>query len=336
MMDKQQKKRLAILDVLRHSGDVVSSTRITELLTAQNVYISERSVRLYLRELDEEGLTQNLGRRGRSITEKGRREADASRVLEGVGLLSGKIDLMAYQMDFDPALRRGSVVVNVSSIPIGEFTEERLDLIERVFSKGYSMGTLLTLLGAGESCGGHTIPEGHIGIGTVCSITMNGVLLRRGVPTTSRFGGLIELHNGVPSHFSDIIHYDGTSIDPLVVFIRSGMADYIGAVTTGNGRIGVSFREFPSDSVDAVRSISKQLETIGLGSLLCLGGPGQSLYGVSVGPQRVGAIIIGGLNPMSIFEETGVRVRSSALSGLVDFNNLFHYTELRERLDDLK
>ncbi len=335
-MDKQQKKRLAILDVLRHSGDVVSSTRITELLTAQNVDISERSVRLYLRELDEEGLTQNLGRRGRAITEKGRREADASRVLEGVGLLSGKIDLMAYQMDFDPALRRGSVVVNVSSIPIGEFTEKRLDLIERVFSKGYSMGKLLTLLGAGESCGGHTIPEGHIGIGTVCSITMNGVLLRRGVPTTSRFGGLIQLHNGVPSHFSDIIHYDGTSIDPLVVFIRSGMADYIGAVTTGNGRIGVSFREFPSDSVDAVRSISKQLETIGLGSLLCLGSPGQSLYGVSVGPQRVGAIIIGGLNPMSIFEETGVRVRSSALSGLVDFNNLFHYTELKDRLAALK
>jgi repressor of nif and glnA expression len=331
-MDKRQKKRLAILDVLNRSGQVLSSTRITELLIGQDIDISERSVRLYLGELDEEGLTENLGRRGRIITEKGKHEADASRVLEGIGLLSGKIDSMAYKMDFDPALRRGTVVVNVSFIPLEGFTEERRKLIEMVFAKGYSMGTLLTLFAPGESCGNMTIPEGSVGIGTVCSITLNGVLLRRGVPTTSRFGGLIELSDGHPVRFVDIIHYDGTSIDPLVVFIRSGMADYIGAVTTGNGRIGASFREFPADSVETVRSISKQLETIGLGSLLCLGNPGQSLYGVPVGPQRVGAIIIGGLNPMSIFEETGLRVRSSALSGLVDFNNLFHYTELKDRL----
>ena len=331
-MDKRQKKRLAILDALSRSGQVLSSTRITELLLGQGMDISERSVRIYLCELDKEGLTENLGRRGRLITEKGKHEADASRVLEGIGLLSGKIDAMAYRMDFDPALRRGSVVINVSIIPIDEFTAERRKLIEKVFMKGYSMGILLALFAPGESCGGYTVPEGHVGIGTVCSITLNGVLLRRGVPTTSRFGGLIELRDGEPARFTDIIHYDGTSIDPLVVFIRSGMADYMGAVITGNGRIGASFREFPADSVEAVRSISSQLETIGLGSLLRLGNPGQSLYGVAVGPQRVGAIIIGGLNPMSIFEETGLRVRSSALSGLIDFNSLFHYSELKDRL----
>jgi repressor of nif and glnA expression len=198
------------------------------------------------------------------------------------------------------------------------------------------MGTLLALFSPGEKFGSVSIPAGHVGIGTVCSITLNGVLLRRGVPTVSRFGGLIELREGVPTRFVDIIHYDGTSIDPLVVFIRSGMADYIGAVTTGNGRIGASFREFPADSIDAVRGISKQLETLGLGSLLCLGNPGQGLYGVPVGPQRVGAIIIGGLNPMSIFEETGVHIQSSALSCLIDYNSLFHYSELKDRLAALK
>ena len=331
-MDKREKKRLAILETLHRSGELLSSARITERLMTQGVDISERSVRLYLQELDEEGLTENHGRRGRSITEKGKREAGTSRVLEGIGLLSGKIDAMAYQMDFDPALRRGSVVVNVSAIPLEEFTKERRKLIEKVFSKGYSMGKMLALFEPGESCVDIDIPAGHIGIGTVCSITLNGVLLRRGIPTFSRFGGLMEMRDGRPVRFVDIIHYDGTSIDPLVVFIRSGMADYIGAVTSGNGRIGASFREFPADSIEAVRSISEQLETLGLGSLLCLGNPGQSLYGVPVGPQRVGAIIIGGLNPMSIFEETGLRIQSSALSSLVDFNRLFHYSELKNRL----
>ncbi len=331
-MDKREKKKLAILETLHRSNGSLSSANITELLNSQDVDISERTVRLYLQELDQEGLTENRGRRGRVITDKGKREAGTSRVLERIGLLSGKIDAMAYRMDFDPALRRGSVVVNVSAVPLKEFTDERRKLIEKVFSKGYSMGKLLALFESGDDTVGIDIPEGYIGIGTVCSITLNGVLLRRGIPTFSRFGGLLELSDGDPTRFVDIIHYDGTSIDPLVVFIRSGMADYMGAVNSGNGRIGASFREFPADSIDAVRSISEQLETIGLGSLLCLGSPGQSLFGVSVGPQRVGAIIIGGLNPMSIFEETGLRIESSALSSLVDFNHLFHYSELKDRL----
>lgn len=331
-MDKREKKKLAILETLHRSSGSLSSTNITELLTAQDVDISERTVRLYLQELDKEGLTENRGRRGRIITDKGKREAGTSRVMERIGLLSGKIDAMAYRMDFDPALRRGSVVVNVSAIPLNEFTGERRKLIEKVFKKGYSMGKLLALFEPGDGRAGFDIPDGHVGIGTVCSITLNGVLLRRGIPTFSRFGGLLELRDGNPTRFADIIHYDGTSIDPLVVFIRSGMADYCGAVNTGNGRIGASFREFPADSIDTVHSISGQLETIGLGSLLCLGSPGQNLYGVPVGPQRVGAIIIGGLNPMSIFEETGLRIESSALSSLVDFNRLFHYSELKDRL----
>lgn len=331
-MDKRDKKKQALLETLHRGGGPLSSRRITELLNARDVDISERTVRLYLQALDEEGLTENRGRRGRVITDKGKREADASRVLERIGLLSGKIDAMAYRMDFDPALRRGSVVINVSAIPRAEFTEARRKLIEKVFAKGYSMGQLLALFEPGETCAGMDIPKGCVGIGTVCSITLNGVLLRRGIPTFSRFGGLLELRGGRPVRFTDIIHYDGTSIDPLVVFIRSGMADYINAVSTGSGRIGASFREFPADSTGAVESISRQLEVIGLGSLLCLGGPGQSLFGVSVGPQRAGAVIIGGLNPMSIFEETGLRVQSSALSGLIDFNRLFHYTELKDRL----
>jgi len=331
-MDKREKKKRAILETLNRSSESLSSASITEKLTAQDVDISERTVRLYLQELDKEGLTENRGRRGRVITDKGKREAGTSRVLERIGLLSGKIDAMAYSMDFDPALRRGTVVVNVSTIPLKEFTDERRKLIERVFKKDYSMGKLLALFTPGDDSVSFEIPDGHIGIGTVCSITLNGVLLRRGIPTFSRFGGLLELRDGKPTRFVDIIHYDGTSIDPLVVFIRSGMADYCGAVTIGNGRIGASFREFPADSIDAVHSISDQLETLGLGSLLCLGNPGQNLYGVPVGPQRVGAIIIGGLNPMSIFEETGLRIESSALSSLVDFNRLFHYSELKDRL----
>jgi len=331
-MDKRERKRLAILDVLRTSEHPIGSSRITDILVAQGIEISERTVRLYLQELDRKGMTENFGRRGRRITPSGMREADDSRVLERVGFLSGKIDTMAFLMDFNPNTCSGSVVVNLSLVSPAEITNERRRLIGKVFAKGYAMGKLMTLFEPGETFSGLTIPDDKIGIGTVCSITLNGVLLRHGVPTFSRFGGLLELAGGRPARFVELINYDGTSIDPLEAFIRSGMADYIGAVTTGNGRIGASFREFPADSIETVRSVSAQLDAIGLGSLMCLGHPGQALYGIPVGPRRSGAVIIGGLNPMSIFEETGLRVPSRALSGIVDFRRLFHYSEFRGQL----
>jgi hypothetical protein len=46
----------------------------------------------------------------------------------------------------------------------------------------------------------------------------------------------------------------------------------------------------------------------------------------------VGAIVIGGLNPVAILEETNVVVHSRALAGLVDFSRLFHYSELEKQL----
>lgn len=331
-MDKREKKRLAILDVLSTSERPMGSSKITDILIAQGIEISERTVRLYLQELDGLGQTENLGRRGRRITESGMREADDSRALERIGFLSGKIDTMAYRMDFDPETYSGSVVVNLSFIKPADITNERRRLIGKVFSKGYAMGKMMALLESGESFSGLTVPSDKIGLATVCSITLNGVLLRHGVPTFSRFGGLLELDGGHPTRFAELINYDGTSIDPLEIFIRGGMADYVGAVTSGNGRIGASFREYPADSLETVRSVAAKLEAIGLGSLMCLGHPGQALYGVPVGPQRAGAVIIGGLNPISIFEETGLRVHSRALCGLIEFQRLFHYSEFREQL----
>ena len=334
-MNKREKKRLAILDVLSTSERPLGSSKITDILVAQGVEISERTVRLYLQELDSHGMTENMGRRGRRITENGMNEANDARVLERMGFLSGKIDTMAYRMNFDPATCSGQVVLNLSLLKPADITNERRRLIGKVFAKGYAMGKMMALFEPGETFSGTTIPPDMVGIGTVCSITLNGVLLQHGVPTVSRFGGLLDLSNGHPTRFVEMINYDGTSIDPLEVFIRSGMANYVGAVTNGNGRIGASFREYPAESIETVHSVAARLDEIGLGSLLCLGNPGQAIYGIPVGPQRAGAVIIGGLNPMSIFEETGLRVHSRALSGLIDFNRLFHYSEFHEQLASL-
>jgi len=333
MIEKQKRKELLILNVLKNTEIPLTSTRIAGELKLLGHEVSERTVRLYLSRLDQDGLTTSNGKKGHQITERGVSEFDSSKIFERVGFLSAKIDRMTYQMNFDLNTTSGTVVINVTIVEAEQFAKN-IPYISKVYADGYAMGHLMTFLGPGESLGHISIPEGMIGVGTVCSITLNGVLLKHGIPTISRFGGLLELQDKTPVRFVEIIMYDGTSIDPLEIFIRSGMTNYMGAIQTGDGRIGASFREFPAESRELVVQLAEKLMRVGLGGLARIGRPGQTILDIPVNEGRIGAIVIGGLNPVSILEETGVRAYSRALAGLIDFSRLFRYDEMANRIKD--
>ena len=330
-MDKVERNRLAILEVLEKSTTPLSSPRIAQLLTHLGLSLSQRAVRLYLQELEQEGLTKSFGKRGHMITDLGRTEIHASQIPLRMGYLSARIDQLTYAMTFDLATRTGQVVVNTSFVP-PRILAEHLDKICTVFAKGYGMGNRVGLLAAGEQIAGMTVPPDKVGFCTVCSITLNGVLLKHGIPTISRFGGLLQLRNGQPWRFVEAIHYDATTIDPLEVFIHSGMTDYMGAITDGNGLIGAGFREFPENARDKVLYLSQRFAAVGLGGLLEVGLPNQPLLGFPVSPGRFGAVVIGGLNPIAILEELGHRISSRAMSGLLDYCRLMAVEELHEAL----
>lgn len=330
MASNKRTREVSILGVLKQSGQALRSADVAEFLVSQGDEISERTVRLYLQELDRAGFTESHGKRGRTITEKGLAELDTSQTLERVGFLSSRIDELTYDMSFDLTLRTGTVVVN-TTLAKPEDLSANLDRICKVFELGYAMGRLVGILEPGERIGDIVVPEGLLGICSVCSVTLNGVLLKHGVPTKSRFGGLLELRGGKATRFTDIINYDGTSIDPLEIFVRSGMTDYTGAITTGNGRIGVSFREIPANCRELVVGLAKQIESAGLKGFMEIGFPGHTLFDIPVGEGRVGVVVIGGLNPGAILEEQGLRPFSRALTGFMDFSRLFPYRELKLR-----
>jgi repressor of nif and glnA expression len=331
MREKAEKKRLAILRFLQEAGKSLSSSRITERLLAEGHEISERTVRLYLKEMDGRGLTENLDKRGRLITSKGLEELGSARIMEKIGFLAAKIDQMTYRMSFDLKARAGTVVVNVSVVDRAEL-QDALPFVKKVFAAGYAMGRLAALFAPGERIGDVTIPDGMIGLGTVCSITLNGVLLTHGIPTYSRFGGLLEMRDYRPTRFVEAIYYSGTSLDPLEIFIRGRMTDYLGATKNGNGRIGASFREMPAESRDTVTELAKELEEAGLGGFMTIGWPNQPVLEIPVNQGQVGAIVIGGLNPAAILEEKGIKTQSRALAALAQYDRFFHFEELDDRL----
>ncbi len=330
-MQKTERHRVEILRVLSQSAVPLISAQIAKQLEAAGHLLSERTVRLYLNQLSTEGFALPRGRRGHRITEKGLAELRGNDVLQRMGYLSARIDQMTFKMTFDLATRTGSVVVNISLVDPRQLAD-CLDEVCQVFEKGYAMGNRVALLAPGETVGNSTVPPGKVGLCTVCSITLNGVLLKHGIPTVSRFGGLLELRDGQPTQFVELIHYDGTTIDPLEIFIRSRMTNYRGAIRDGNGLIGASFRELPEDSREAVLNISERLLAIGLGGVLEVGLPGQTLFGLSVSAGRIGATIVGGLNPIAIITETDHRVDLCALAGWLDYPRLFPYEELSRNL----
>lgn len=332
MYDSTEKKRLAILKILQENQRPTGSKSIRTRMADLGYDMPDRTVRFHLLYLDKMGLTVYHPKKGRSITNEGVAELSKARIIERVGFLAAKIDRMMYRMSFDISKCEGNVVINLSLIKRKDL-ESAFELIEKVFDADFGMGKLLILFRENEQVEDTTIPEGYVGIGTVCSITINGILLAHGIPTRSRFGGVLELERNVPTRFSAIINYDGTTLDPLEIFIRSKMLNLSGIVADGEGSIGASFREMPEESRERVVEVSERLESIGLGGFLKIGYPGQSLCEIPVSEGTFGSLIKGGLNPVAILDESGIEAHSTALSSFIDIKRMTPYTDFRSTIN---
>ena len=320
-----------ILKVLHRIGRAAGATQVEELLRGWGVDLSERSIRLYLLQLDEEGLTQLQSRRsGRVLTAKGRAEVEQGDVIGRVGFISGQIDELTYRMGFNLRGGMGTLVVNTTLVAARDEVAA-LEVVRPVFAARLGMGTRLLVLRAGavhDAARGAVVPRGKIALVTVCSVTLNGILLKEGVPVTSRFGGLVEFRNWQPARFVELLEYRGTTQDPLELFIRAKMTSVRACVETGHGLAGASFREFPSVALPAVLKVREQLRLMGLDGILAVGMPNQPLYGIPVGEGRTGLVVLGGLNPAAALVEAGVRSENRSLAGLLDYQKFPEYRHL--------
>lgn len=326
---KVKRQLQAILQVLSNSEEPIGSERISEILRLSGIELTDRAIRDYLILTDRMGWTENLGRKGRRITERGREELETELVVDRVGFVSSKVEDLAFRMDFDLAKKQGKIILNISYLRKEHFLKH-IKKICQVYEKNLGMGKLLTIANEEQILGSFRVPKNHVAIGTICSVSLNGIFLRHGIPMTSRFGSLVELQEGTPKRFTQIISYDGTTIDPLEIFIRGRMTNVWSATQTGNGVIGVSFREIPSVSLNKAKELSKKVEDSLLGGILAFGTPNQPLLDMSVPNGRTGILVLAGLNPIAILAENGVEVISKAMNCLFDYNALIEYTEVEK------
>jgi repressor of nif and glnA expression len=315
------KTMFAILTVLEKQFDIIGSKEISKQLKLHGVDLTERTVRYHLKILDERGLTKVFGKEGRKITQKGREELAQSHVSEKVGFIISRIESLSYMTSFDMEKQQGDIILNVSYINKKEL-KDALKVMKPVYKSPYVMSDRLVIAGEGEQIGDVIVPEGKVGLGTVCSVTINGIFLKAGIPLVSKFGGVLRIEGSGPSRFTALISYEGSSLDPLEIFIRSKMTDVSRAVKNGSGRILSSFREVPVVGLDEAKSLAKKMADIGIGGILLIGNPNQPLLEMPVGIDKAGMVVVGGLNPVAALEEAGISTESIAMSTLYEYSKL--------------
>ncbi len=325
-----ERKQLQILSILEHSEKALGSIVIAQKLQVMGIRLEERSVRYHLMLMDERGLTRMERRRdGRTITKQGLIELRRALVGDKVGLSISKIEMLTFRTDFNPDTFTGFIPVNISFFPRVKF-KKALRIMKPVFQAGLCVSDKVIIADGGERIGDVLVPEGMAGFATVCSIAINGALLKAGVPVISKFGGVLQMSNNQPHRFVELIHYSGSSLDPSEIFIRAGMTSVNLVKKTGSGEILANFREIPAACQLLTMEITKKLEAVGIGGVILMGNVSESVCEIPVDVNRVGMVLIGGLNPVAATQELGIKSENHAMSTVVEYHELISFNEAHD------
>ncbi len=323
-----ERKVIAILNTLGDSQVAVGSRIIAKRLKEHGVDLSERAVRYHLKLMDERGLTQLVGRRyGRTITELGQMESKKAMVTRKVGFVLSRIETLAFRTKIDLDKRVGLIPANVSFFRKEDFNRA-LKVMKPIFQSGLCVSDLVQVSSEGEPIGGLIVPEGKTAFATVCSIVVNGALLKAGVPIDSKFGGTLQIQNRTPLRFIELIHYSGSSLDPSEIFIRANMTSVIGAAKDGNGEILANYREIPAICISKAKEVGEKLKAAGLGGIFLMGRVSEPVCEIPLELNRIGVILVGGLNPVAAAVESGIMSESHASSILVDYQKLVKFSDI--------
>jgi repressor of nif and glnA expression len=235
--------------------------------------------------------------------------------------VNNKIEDYALQVTFDPAAGEGNVVYNLSLIR-NEDLDFTIGILKDANKTGVSVSGLVKFFASGETVSDFTIPQGRTGVATMCSITFDGLLIRRGIPINPIGGGVVQVENRTPLRFTHIILYEHTTIDPLQVLISQKTTSVTDVMRKGSGNMLANIREFHMEAEPLVGVVLDELADSHYTGILEVGMPNLPLLGVPVSPQYVAIAAVGGTNPMAAIRESGRWVQTQAMKGLMDIRQM--------------
>jgi repressor of nif and glnA expression len=316
---------IEILRILADQDKVLGAKTIAEELKRKGYNLGERAVRYHMRILDEKGFTERIGYAGREITGKGLKELEKGLIYDQVDFAFSKFEGMIYQTSLNPRNGKGTVVVNTSGFI---YDEKVIGIIKEVFGKNIAVSPYVKLSKV-ESDDANASGQKEVRLDTVCGTTIDGMLLREGIPVIPQYGGLIKVEDYVPIRFTELIAYKQTSMTPLEAFTAKQMTSVLNVAREGDGMIPANFRIIPAAARDSAVKLFQQLQKISVSGLLKIGESGESVLGVPVADDMVGIAITGGIAPLCAAKEAGCDVNIKLAENIMAFEEMDKLTSTK-------
>ena len=224
-------------------------------------------------------------------------------------LLSKSWNLI-QQVDFDVRKKTGNIISNVSYIP-KDYLDNALNIMGEVYDANPKfINPFYKIIP-------HPTDDKKVGIATVCSLSIDGLLIKNGIMSTPKYGGLLELTE--PPLFIDLISYTGSTVDPHNIFIAKNMTSITSNV--GPTRLLASVKEIPFIARDYSVEFLDKLSKIGF-SIHKIGKPRELVYNAKVDNYNFGIVAGSGLNTIAAIKEKNININVKAVEKLIPFEEM--------------
>lgn len=254
-------------DVLRllAAHEPIGSVHLTDHLQERGYSITQRTVRLILSDLDERGLTEKAGGKGRRLTRAGRAELERGRVSGRTQYVRERLSDLTSRVTYDPRDDTGTVVIGTVRVPSAE-----RPALERILAgiDGSPLGPVAVAIEK---------QNGRLEVTAPSSVTVDGVLLSQGIDSHPDTVGLVEYQadpaaesmpydddapgegGGAIRRFTDVVGDERATLDIVSLLIGAGRTDVAAAVTGDLGLLVADNREIPLARYDAAAELVAEM-----------------------------------------------------------------------------
>lgn len=312
-MIRTERKYIEILRILKEHKDPTGAKRLSEMMAERGFVLSDRAVQYYLSYLDSMGFTEKIGNQGRILTPLGLSETDNALVDDRIGFIISKLERLAYRSTFDPLTSSGDVAYNLSIVR-EESAEQVKAAFDEVIKSGCGFFNSYRIIDHDPR-----VPQGSVGFITLCSISMDGVFQRNGIPVRMAFGGRLEIENELPMRFKDLIGYRGTTIDPLELFISAGLTSISSYAKSKTGIVLANVREVPSAAKARVEETIRLMNKCGFIFPVMMG---NQVLNLPNNPYRLSIVAYSGLNYIGNTVENNIAIKTEIGAGNIQFSKV--------------
>ena len=216
------------------------------------------------------------------------------------------------EVDFDINTGKGNIIANISRIDEKDL-DNAIDIMKETYTNSPE----------------HINPfykiikhnNGKVDIATVCSLSIDGILINNHIMSTPKYGGLLELEDH--PMFIELISYNGSSIDPHKIFIYKHLTS-VHKENFESKRVLASLKEVSYVAKSESEEILSKLEKIGF-SIYKISNPRELIYNAKIDNYNFGIVAGSGLNTIAAIKENNINIEVKALEKLIPFNEMDHF-----------